>query len=50
MNFEDQNMHQKLPDDQVFDKKPDDLGNIQLDCHIKIYDPKTQQVLLETRA
>lgn len=50
MNFKDQNMQEKQPEAQARDKKPDDLGNIQIDCHIKIYDPKTQQVLLETRA
>jgi hypothetical protein len=50
MNFKDQNMQEKQPEARARDKKPDDLGNIQIDCHIKIYDPKTQQVLLETRA
>lgn len=31
-------------------KKPDDLGNIQIDCHVKIFDPNTKEVLVETRA
>lgn len=31
-------------------KKPDDLGNIQIDCYVKIFDPNTKEVLVETRA
>jgi hypothetical protein len=51
MNLEDPKMQENTPlVEKVKDKKPDDKGNIQIDCHVKIYDPESQQVLLETRA
>ena len=31
-------------------KKPDDLGNIQIDCYVKIFDPNSQEVMMESRA
>jgi hypothetical protein len=36
--------------ENITERKPDDKGNIQIDCHLKIYDPNTKQVMLETRA
>ena len=30
--------------------RPDDQGNIQIDCHLRIMDPNTKKVLVETRA
>lgn len=30
--------------------QPDDQGNIQIDCHIKIFDPNTKETILESRA
>ena len=31
-------------------KKPDDRGSVQIDAHIKIYDPNTNQTYVEGRA
>lgn len=31
-------------------RRPDDRGSIQVDGFVKIFDPNTQQVFLETRA
>jgi hypothetical protein len=31
-------------------KKPDDRGSVQIDAHIKIYDPNSEQVYVEGRA
>jgi hypothetical protein len=28
---------------------PDDRGNIQIDCYVRILDPKTQETLVEVR-
>ena len=28
---------------------PDDRGNIQIDCYVRISDPKTQETLVEVR-
>jgi hypothetical protein len=49
MNFKDQKMQENQPQASQA-KKPDDKGNIQIDCHVKIYDPNTKQVIVETRA
>lgn len=35
---------------KVVERKPDDRGNIQIDCHVRIFDPNTKQVMLESRA
>ena len=49
MKLEDQKMQQPKQPVPV-EKKPDDKGNIQIDCHLRIFDPNTKKVILETRA
>ena len=29
--------------------RPDDRGNIQIDCYVRISDPTTQEILVEVR-
>lgn len=48
MNEKDQN---KQPQPNLAtDKKPNDTGSISVEGHVKIFDPKTQEVFVEKRA
>lgn len=35
--------------DKVPEKKPNELGGIQISSHLKIFDPNTKQVLVQKR-
>lgn len=51
MTNEDKNANQTVNSDvKTPSKKPDDLGNIQIDCYVKIFDPNTEEVMMESRA
>ena len=36
--------------DAVQPKRPDDLGNIQIAAYVRVFDPNTQEVLVEARS
>jgi hypothetical protein len=50
MKPEDTKMQETAKTPTVVERKPDDRGNIQIDCYLRIIDPNTQKVLLESRA
>jgi hypothetical protein len=56
MNIDQSNMNKKLQQESLLKqppqptKKPDDRGQVQIDCFVKIYDPNSKDVFLEARA
>jgi hypothetical protein len=46
---ENQSNQPITPTENRIVRKPDDKGNIQIDSFVKIFDPNTQEVLVEVR-
>lgn len=49
MNMQAENNQQKTETIQEIEKRPDEVGGISLQGHIKIYDPQTQEVFVNKR-
>jgi hypothetical protein len=45
-----QNSTQQQPTTPAANKRPNDTGAISVEGHVKIFDPKTKETFVETRA
>ena len=50
MTNDDKNIKNEDQAELTNSKRPDDKGNIQIDCHVKIFDPNSQETIMESRA
>lgn len=48
-SMNDKSDNDTLKEKKLLEKKPNETGGIYFSSHIKIYDPETQQVLVQKR-